>query len=133
MLAALLGEFEQLLIQGRNGSTGRLNWFYPKMSLGSVTILLSQQKQVRSNYPKSQGWKSAEEESGPLHTSCNLRCYLFFFCSFRSRAARVSSHVSSWLHRAQAKRQSSKGKSKVGSAPHCKQVRDHFWEPGTCP
>lgn len=59
MLATLLGEFEQGLIQGRNESTRRLNWVYPKMSLGPITILLSLQMQVRSNYPESQSWRES--------------------------------------------------------------------------
>lgn len=82
---------------------------------GPIPVLLSLQMQVRSRYLKSQSWK--EQESGPLHTGCNLRCYLLFLRSFRSRAARVHSHVSSWLHGAQ--RQSSKGKSKPETAPCC--------------
>lgn len=122
MSAALPGEFEQDLISGGKGKHRGI-----KLGLSQTVPGPSQPLTLTADpgqkLPPRAGAPGRAQGPGPLHASCNLRCYLFFFGSFRSRAAHGSGHVSAWRRGTRAEGQGSEGKRKAEAAPRCVNER----------
>lgn len=122
MSAALPGEFEQGLIRGGKGKHRGIKLGLSQNVPGPSHHLTLTADPTQKLLPRAGAMERAQEP-GPLHASCNLRCYLFFFCSFRSRAAHVSRHVSAWRRGTRAEGQRSEGKRKPEAAPRCVNER----------